>query len=793
MCAYRPLFVAIAAMLVSCVDNSFRIDEVSKEVTLGGDSRMTLPLGSLKERTIGELLEDMDIPGLEIDSLGNFKYSYDGQSGSMAIEGVTSLFEIPEIQSSFDVDYPEFGLDMEAIVIEDEEDIDAIYGLEGYPTSGRIPQGVVTPNIECEYTHVIDSDRLHLALDLPEQIKGVNKVLFRDVESGHHGAPMHISVALNGLKDINAGGDLEFDLSIEGGRFTILDAHNNPICDGDHYAANYHIDPGIESVDFVIYIESITNISEIDSSHHLDIPIKMTYDMALDISTKAGYFDLNDKPHIALTADFEYGDADVVVDGGVNLVECKASGGDLIRINGMPEELKRVNSVAIVQDDSAILDLYAHGMEWLGDLAEDVEVEVALPDYLNLHSVEGEGYIYDETTGVLTASIAQLDRGVRVDIEALDFGAEGVAPNEDGSIELLFEPQIVARFKDGSHVSISQLKHDEPLSVVVGVGSSELSVESLTGRVDYTYVVDETFALEGLDGVNLKVEGAGIKPVIEVDLTNPLTVEAILSGVITPSCCGELSSDVAVTFGDVVLPPATYVDNEVRPTATTIVIGDESLREQYSDAKYTFVACDVASLLVGRLPDAMNISMQFGIDPTREQTLHITEDLTLTYDYRIEIPMAIDSSLRLSYNDEVAGLNSLFSELADYDITIGDVVVLAKVSNTTPLEFGLSMRFKDVEGYETEAQLRIPESDRILGSSDGVTPQESVVHIVLDLGESGELSKLCDIDAIEFELVASSAAKESAVALNSDQSVGVELMLQVDGGITLDVDQLLNM
>jgi hypothetical protein len=189
----------------------------------------------------------------------------------------------------------------------------------------------------------------------------------------------------------------------------------------------------------------------------------------------------------------------------------------------------------------------------------------------------------------------------------------------------------------------------------------------------------------------------------------------------------------------------------------------------------------------------MNISMQLGIDPTREQTLHITEDLTLTYDYRIVIPMAIDSSLRLSYNDEVAGLNSLFSELTDYDITIGDVVVLAKVSNTTPLEFGLSMRFKDVEGYETEAQLRIPESDRILGSSDGVTPQESVVHIVLDLGESGELSKLCDIDAIEFELVASSAAKESAVALNSGQSVGVELMLQVDGGITLDVDQLLNM
>ena len=786
--SYRILLVAIVVLFASCVDKSFRIEEVSKEVTLGNDTTITLPLGWLCEKSIEELLGDTEIPGLEIDENGNFLYSYEGEEGSTTIEGVSTEFELPEIKSSFEVEYPEFNFEMASIVISDEEDISVISGLDSYITQGRIPQGVAMPAVKCQYTHVIDSDKLHIEFDVPEQISGVNKVIFRDIENGHHGAPMHLSVALNGLKDINAGGTLKFDLEIDGGTFRILDAQNSEICNGTHYADTYTIAAGVESVDFVIYIESVTNNKSLND-HHLDIPITLTYNMEFEMATKAGAFNFNDKPHIALNADFEYGDAEVAVDTSVDLVKCKVNGGDKIKIAGLPEELKSVSRVDMVQNDMSILDLYAHGMAWLGDLADDVEVQVTLPDFLTLRAVDGQAYSYMD--GVLTTTIAELDKGVKVDIEALDFGADGLTPNEEGDIELLFEPTIVARFKDGSNVSVKQLEHDGDFTVTVGISESKLSIESLSGRVDYAYEVDESFALTGLEDIDVEIAGVGIKPVIEVNITHPLTMEAELSGVITPSAGGVELTDNAVAFDDVVLKPATYENGEIRPTDMTIIIAHDSLREQYSDDKYTFVACDVTKLLEGSLPDLINIKLKFGVDSTKEQTLYITDNFSVAYDYGVVIPIAVDESFEIRYSDEVAGLNSILSALAEYDISVGDVTVLAKVRNTTPLEFGAQVVLKDADGNTTEAQVIIPEGDKVLGSQDGVTAKESVVHLKLDLGEDGNLRKLCEVDIIAFDLVASSAAKEGSVALNNAQSVSAELQIQIDGGVSVDLDQFL--
>ena len=788
----RVLMVAMLLMFASCVDDTFRIDEVSKEVTVGGDSAVTLPLGSLNERTIGELLGDTEVSGLDVDAEGNFVYSYVGERSTVNIDGVTSEFEIPSIAASFDVDYPEFSFDMEPITINEEDDI-SISGLDSYITEGEgyIPEGLAMPRVECHYTHVIESDDLHIEFDVPEQIMNVDKIYFRDVDGNHQGAPMRFSVALNGLKDINAGGELKFDLTLEGGTFRILDADGGELCDGNHFSEQYTIAEGVETIDFVIYVESITNTTTLDNNH-LNIPLKMTYNMELDVATKAGRFNINDKPHIALSADFVYGDADVAVDSSVDLVKCDVVGGERIMIKDLPEQLKSINRVTMAQNDNSIVNLYAHGMSWLGDLAEDIVVEVALPDYLKLYHVEGETYDFNEATGVLTASMAELDRGVKVAIEALDFGPEGISANDNGDVELLFEPTIVARFREGSHVSVSQLKHEDDFSVKVGVTSSILTIESLSGMVDDAFKVEETFALEGLDDIDVEIEGVGLKPVIEVNLSHPFTIDTSLSGVVTPSTDGELNEENAVVFDDVVIKAAEYVGGEIAPAEVTIIIADETLRDRYSDAKYTFVACDVTKLLVGSLPDAINIKLDLGVDTVEMQTLYVADDFSVSYDYKVEVPIIVDDTLRIRYSDEVADLSSTFEMVSKYDVQVGDVTLIAKVTNTTPLEFGANVVLKDVEGKETEAQVRIVEGDRILGSSDGVTPKESILRLELDLGDGGRITKLAEVDAVAFELVASSAANEDGVALNRDQKVGATLQLQIDGGVTVDIDQFIN-
>ena len=97
-----------------------------------------------------------------------------------------------------------------------------------------------------------------------------------------------------------------------------------------------------------------------------------------------------------------------------------------------------------------------------------------------------------------------MDRGVRVDIEALDFGAEGCSPDANGKIALDFEPSIRAHFKDGEHVNVSSLEHNGDLDISVGIEKSNLEIESFTGKIDYAYEVEQAFEMTGLGDLDLE-------------------------------------------------------------------------------------------------------------------------------------------------------------------------------------------------------------------------------------------------------------------------------------------------
>lgn len=803
---YRLTGAISAFALVACVDDSFNLDDVSTEVTIGGGTT-TLPLGYLENKTLEDLLGG-DIEGLLKDEEGNLSFNYSGEGDTIDIEGISTEFDIPQISKSFDVDYPKFDFEMKSVVIpegDDKEVSDVVIDLDGLEKyideegTYYLPESVELPTISGSFFKKFDGDDLHLEMDIPEQIKSVKKVIFRDVDNNHHGAPMHLSVNFADLAGVNGGGQLQFDLSLEGGTFRILDAENNEICNGNEYNDTYTIEAGAETLDFTIYVESLTNETPLDENHHLDIPMVLTFDLGFEIDAKPGYFSLEHKPHIELNANFEYGDAEVEVDAGVNLVEYSANeDGDPIEITGLPEQIKAVNRVSMVQNDSSLLNFYAKGLEWLGEYAEDVVVEVTLPDYLKLRSTGDTGYSYDAERNTLRAAVDALEDGVELAIEALDFGGEGVAPDSEGNLSLYFTPSIVAHFEDDATISVSQIMHNEEVNVEIGLEPAHLSIESVSGEVDYTYEVDEQFALTGLEDIDLggvEIGSIGLKPVIEIDITHPLTMSAHLSGSVTPSVGGVAIEDNRVEFSKV-LPQAKYINGAIEPAEVTIIIADDSLREKYDDAKYTFVSCDVTKLLRGTLPDTFDIKLAIGVDRKQTQTIYVAEKMSIAYDYKVDIPFTIDNSLEINYEDTITGLNSTFSTIADYDFKVGDVTVIAIVTNTTPLEFAAQVTLLDADGQETEAQVTFPnEADegnkKILGSADGTTPKESTIRLQLDLGKDGRVSNIGLVDAINVKLNASSAAVEgTSVPLNNNQYVGVKFQLELKGGITVDLDKL---
>ena len=106
----------------ACVDRSFNLDDVSTEVTLGSGTT-TLPLGYLGKKTLGELLGDSEIDGLVKDEEGNYSFVYAGENSVVEIEDITAEFEIPEIETLFKADYPQYEVDMESIEIAEADDI----------------------------------------------------------------------------------------------------------------------------------------------------------------------------------------------------------------------------------------------------------------------------------------------------------------------------------------------------------------------------------------------------------------------------------------------------------------------------------------------------------------------------------------------------------------------------------------------------------------------------------------------------------------------------------------------
>ena len=165
---------------------------------------------------------------------------------------------------------------MEDVSIEAFDDIDKITGLEAYSGSLSVPGGIT---VSANYSKVFEGEDYHIAFDVPEQVASIDKIYFANEESDHIGTPLHVHIDFNGVAAINGGGKLTYNFGIEGGSFRLLDENGEVVCDGPSYGNTHTIESGAEYVEFVVYLESISNYNAIDENHRLDIPLKLTFDM----------------------------------------------------------------------------------------------------------------------------------------------------------------------------------------------------------------------------------------------------------------------------------------------------------------------------------------------------------------------------------------------------------------------------------------------------------------------------------------------------------------------------------
>lgn len=786
--ANRLLVAVLAVAAVACVDESYRLDEVSTEVTLVEEST-TLPLGNLKKKTIGDLLGDQEINGLVKDENGNYAFSVDGESQSITIDGITTSFEIPSTESSFEVEMPSLNFDNGVVDIKAYDEIDSnIAGLSDYIIEGELPSFLPEfPKFSGSYVKTFDYDDAHIHFDVPEQIDGIHKIYFKDVETGHYGAPIHITIDLKGFADINGGGKLKFQLTQNGGEFTLLNADNSLLCVSDSYEVEYAIESGAETIDFVVYVESITNHKALNPDHSFDLDLSMECKVDYEIQAKAGSFNTMQMPRMELSAKFEYGDAEVVLNNNIDLINFEDAEGFDININDMPEQVVSINGVELKEGTE--LTLFAHGLEWLAEsgLAEDLVVEVTLPEFLVLHSIDGLDYEYDQSSHKITTSAAAIVKGLTIGFDGIDFGAEGLTP-ENGAITLHFSPVIKAHFDHEGDIKVSKLLPDAgKIEVSAGILGTTAELLSVSGRVNYSDTQTQTFELSGVEDLNIYIGGIGLSPVIFINIENPLTIDAVLSAAVSVPEDAERS----LSIDAVVVKRAEYVNGEVVPTTTQLVLGKADRRAEYGDAQYTFVECDMERLLRGSIPNEIRMDLSFAAISDEVMTLYTSDIFTINYDYSLSMPLEPNEDLNIRYSDSVE-VGDIFDVVSDYEnISLRDIKVIMDVRTTIPLAFGAEVVLLDADENPSNVKAILREGhNAIVGSKDGVTESRSELIIELELGEDDSVASLKDVRNISFEVEAFGVAQDK-VGLNENQYIEASLKLQV-AGVSLDIKDFID-
>ena len=152
----------------------------------------------------------------------------------------------------------------------------------------------------------------------------------------------------------------------------------------------------------------------------------------------------------------------------------------------------------------------------------------------------------------------------------------------------------------------------------------------------------------------------------------------------------------------------------------------------------------------------------------------------------MDIPLAFDDKLDIAIEETIGDLSETFSDLANQDISVKGVSLIAEVVNTIPIDFAFDVECLDALGNSTVASLDIPEGhNTIKGSADGKTEAASTLRIGLDLGSSGNISQLADVDAIKLKFKAMRSA-EGSCALNAEQYISLKLKLEINGKIKVD-------
>lgn len=759
--------IALAAMSlsVSCVDKEFRLDDISGEITVGQDD-VTIPLGFLKTKTLGEIIGN-DVDELVTDDRGNYSISYSG-GDRFAVEGISTEFVLERSTASAIIGYPDLHIgDLTST-------IDKRFALslpEALKSATRLPASVA---MTVEDTGEFDCD---IELAIPKQIKSVNKILL----DGDKGSRFDITMSLNGLASINGGGTATVRITVPDG-YELLDESGKAVA-GNTYTSKKALANGAKSQTFGMYVRSIdTSRSEIKGGK-LDLADKMQYSISYGFTAKSGItFDPTNAPTLAIHSDLKYGDANVTVNEFA-LDDKTHTLDERLTVDNIIDEVKNVSEATF---RATRLPVRIGGLDWISPrIAEATFVRIELPRIFVLGEKPAG---YDPQTHTITTSLATLRDGLPIDLQTVRLDASNGKPS-NGRLVVDFSLHVkLGSVPQDMIFNASELVHDGDVSIDMTIEKTTVNIDSITGSVDYRKTESSVIELGEIADYDVEIGNFDVSPAITFDVVNPLGVSLSAAVRLIPIYNGEAVTTNSVTVKEVRIAPATHDNGRVTEGKTHVVIAKADRKGDFGGAGTQFKEADITRLFKGAVPQQIEIGLEIASDTSAEHTLYAADNYSIGYKYSVDIPLDFGDKFDISYSDTATGLSDTFSELTDKNIKIGDVTIIASIENSTPLDLKVAAELVDIDGNPTGAKAVVDmNNDTAYGSEDGKV-RTSEIRIALSLGSDNSIKSLEEVDGAKFTLKAMSP--KSGIKLNRNQSLSAKLKLNIKGGITADLNEL---
>ncbi len=787
----RNLSLVVALVAVSafnaCMDKDLDLNNISTEVTVASGD-LALPLGELQKQFIGDLLNTDEMEGFDKDENGVYRFGY-ADGDLIKIDGITTSFDIPKEMATTTLDYPDFTIsedivvDSAPFVIPVPDEI-ALFG-------SQLPQTISGIKFE-NIAHYTDLD---FQFDMPAQIKHIDQIIFQE------GSKIEVVFDLGGLAPINSNGVLDITVTTPEG-FIMKDDAGNTISDGI-YTIHKEIDAGTQSVPISVYVTGIDCASYAPAAgeHTMHIEDRISYTLDYSFDALGGVeFDPSVKPSLTPHAELIYKDAlvttaTIVLDGDAEGTEHSISNDIQFEVpDGM---IAAIESVSFTE---SALNLKVDGLEHFNQqlfetVLKDVMLHISLPEVLKFDVLQKTVTVTDGH--ILNATLSDLSQGITLTLNGIELPEDQQTPvkvNEGGVEKSVMKIALPLSYRidalpDDAHFWVSQVVSDEKhIEIAAGIEQTSVTIDKVVGRIDYSpEIEDMTIELGGISDMDISVNKFDISPVIKFNVTNPIGVELGASIVITPWSGGQAIEENSVTIEELTILPAV----EKTPVTTSITIAKESapaalpLGELWKPANLT-------RLFNGKLPDSISVHIDIHTDPTKDCVIYpSSEGWNVDYDYDVDIPFDFGPDLWLTYSTKAEGLSDTFAQLVDLDIKVGDITIIADITNTTPLDLTVNAKLLNADGTESDARLIIADGfNTVRGAADG-NQTVSRVALTLSLGEGKSMKALENADAVELVLDAKSASSGGG-PLKDDQWISASMKLNIKGGLTLDIKGLLN-